>query len=57
MRKAIQDMIDKIDSGGPISYKVIKGRVPIVDGEEDWDQMETVSIEERVICPRNAKSL
>ena len=52
MRKEIQEIVDKIEYGEPVIYKIIKGRVPIVDGEKDWDNMETLSVEERVLCPK-----
>lgn len=51
VRKEIQDMIDKIDRGEPITERVTKMRVPIIDGEKDWDNAETVSVEEREIHP------
>ncbi len=56
MRKEIQEMIDKIDRGEHMPYKVIKGRVPITNGEEDWDQAEFTSTEERVLCPETANA-
>ena len=56
VRKEIQDMIDKIDRGEPITERVIKMRVPIIDGKEDWDKAETVSVEERTICPKKVNA-
>lgn len=52
MRKEIQEMIDLIDSGEPISERVTKMRVPIINGKKDWDNVETVSVEERILCQR-----
>jgi hypothetical protein len=54
VRKEIQDMIDKIDRGESIIGRITKMRVPIVNGEEDWDNAETISVEEREICPKKA---
>ena len=45
-------MIDKIDRGESIIERITKMRVPVINGEEDWDNAEIVSVEEREICQK-----
>ena len=47
VRPEIQEELDKIDRGEKLGMKITKMRVPLKDGEEDWDNAEVISVEEK----------